>query len=115
MKIGRQNWIAFLCISTALAFFGQMMLCFADRAGIVTCCDSNHSEHRHDPSPSDIALLAPVSVRADVVLSDVGLTARATNAIVIPSRIPCDASQRYAFTAPCISLDKHELQRRCGL
>ena len=53
MKIGRKNWIAVLCISTALAFFGQMMLCFADRAGIVPCCDSDYSEHRHDPSPSD--------------------------------------------------------------
>lgn len=53
MKTGRKNWIAVLCISTALAFFGEMMLCFADQAGIVPCCDSNDSEHRHDASPSD--------------------------------------------------------------
>ena len=53
MKIGRKNWIAVLCLGTALAFFGQMMLCYADRYGIVPCCDSDYSEHRHDPSPSD--------------------------------------------------------------
>ena len=53
MEIGRKNWIALLRISTALAFFGQMMLCFADRDGIVPCWDSDYSEHRHDPSPSD--------------------------------------------------------------
>jgi hypothetical protein len=53
VKIGQKYWIAALCISTALAFFGQMMFCFDDRAGIVTWCDSNHSEHRHDTSPSD--------------------------------------------------------------
>lgn len=33
----RKSWLAVLCLSTAIFFFAQMMLCFAEDAGIVSC------------------------------------------------------------------------------
>lgn len=49
----RKSWLTALCLSTAVMFFGQIMLCFADEAGLVPCTQTaNQSDRDSGPATS---------------------------------------------------------------
>ena len=49
-----KSWLMAFCLGTAFLFLAQIMLCAADDAGLVTCCERTAACSHHDSPASDI-------------------------------------------------------------
>lgn len=48
----RKYWLAALCLSTAIMFFGQVALCSAEEAGLISCVQTTGQDDGSAPAKS---------------------------------------------------------------
>ena len=54
MRKRSKSWLSALCLGALFVFFTQLMFCFADHSGLVSCFDCEHTEHHDTSTPEKI-------------------------------------------------------------